>query len=197
MFAGIHARLPAVAALGTFLVALGASSSPGRAHAGCKDATPTSWDIVVAPKSERGERLVVTGHVISGANAPLGGINVYVYHADADGNYTTSKDAKEPRLCGVLRTNEKGEYRLETSMPGGYEGYAPHIHFEVWGPKVKRQPLVLNLLLQSGTDPDPIPALEAKGIRPDRSALATYDRPVYRDGKVLRCSRDLRVNVTP
>jgi protocatechuate 3,4-dioxygenase beta subunit len=174
--------------------AVAATQDPAHA-AGCRDATPTSWDIVVAPRTERGERLVVTGHVISGAYAPLGGINVYVYHADADGNYTRSKDAKEPRLCGVLRTNEKGEYRFETSMPGGYEGYAPHIHFEVWGPKVKRQPLFVNLLLQSG--PDPIPALEAKGIRPDRAALYAVQRSVYRDGKVLRCTKDLQVSVTP
>lgn len=56
--------------------------------AGCKDRTPTSWDIVVAPAGEPGERLVVTGHVVSRADrSPLAGIMVYVYHADAKGDY--------------------------------------------------------------------------------------------------------------
>src|SRR5262245_61031732 len=181
--AGVATMLVSLPARAAFvLVVAGFAAAWDPAHAaGCRNGTPTSWDIAVAPKSERGERLVVTGHVISAANEPLGGIKVYVYHADADGNYATSKDAKEPRLCGVLRTNEKGEYRFETSMPGGYEGYLPHIHFEVWGPKVKRQFLFVNLRLQPANEQDPIPVLKAKGIRPDPPT--GVERPVYRDGK--------------
>jgi len=164
--------------------------------AGCKDATPTSWDIVVAPKSERGERLFVRGRVLSRADrSPLAGITVYAYHADSTGNYQLPGHENEPpRLCGILRTNEKGEYRLETSMPGSYDGL-PHIHFEIWGPHVSRQYTFVGLKRESLTmdTAHAVPRPDPPALRDVRMGLT---RPVYRGaGGVLQCTRDLEVVV--
>lgn len=155
--------------------------------AGCKDQTPTTWDIEMAP-SEPGERLVITGRVLAGARlSPVAGVTVYVYHADAKGNYALPHEKEGPRLCGILRTNEKGEYRIRTSMPGGYDGYAPHVHFEISGAGIKRQYAFVNLLLQKG----PPPGAPVAGV--DLSRLA---QPVYRGAdQVLHCTRDLVIEV--
>jgi len=170
----------------------------GHAHAaGCRDRTPTSWDIEVAPNSEPGERLVVTGRVLSRADrSPLAGITVYVYHADAKGDYQHKGHENEPpRLCGILRTNQRGEYRIRTSMPGGYEGYAPHIHFEIWGLNVQRQPAFVNLRRESGAM-DTVLAVMPGSDPPLREDRAGMTRPVRRGaGGVLTCTRDLMVEV--
>lgn len=64
--------------------------------------------VVVAGADEPGERLVVTGRVIDGAN-PVAGASVYVFHTDASGVYApglSGPDAElDPRLHGALRTD--------------------------------------------------------------------------------------------
>jgi len=183
----------AVPALG--ILVLCAGSVPFAHAAGCKDQTPTSWDIVVASRSEPGERLIVTGRVVLRGNTPVPGATVYIYHADQNGDYARKGHEKEyPRLCGILRTNDKGEYRLETSMPGGYEGYLPHVHFEVWGPGLKRTYLFVNLRrMDTGKDTIRTATLFGPPLREDRTAI---ERPVTRgpDGK-LHCTRDLIADV--
>ncbi|HKQ57561.1 MAG TPA: hypothetical protein VJY35_06810 [Candidatus Eisenbacteria bacterium] len=173
------------------LALIAALAAPCLARAAdCKDRKPTTWDIVVGPASEPGERLEVTGHVRSTMdNRPLAGITVYVYHADARGEYNPDQ-RQPPRLCGILRTNASGAYRIRTSMPGGYGGFPGHIHFEVWGPRVTRQHLFVNL----------VPAKDdsARGTAPaPRGYLNATDRPVYRgaDG-IHRMEKDLLVTLT-
>ena len=157
----------------------------------CRDRPPKSWDIEVAARSEPGERLVVSGHVLSREHrVPLAGVSVYVYHADAKGSYNREDtEGGEPRLCGVLRTNSKGEYRIRTVMPGGY---SPHLHFEVWGPSVTSQPLLLNLH-RKGVVPVPdtarVPQLT---LRDDLSATERRVQPG--EHGVLECTRDLVVD---
>jgi hypothetical protein len=99
--------------------------------AGCKDRTPTSWDVQAAPDSE----------------------------------------------------------------PGGYEGYAPHVHFEIWGPRVRRQFTFANLRRASVTNTMRTPETWSPRFPEDPSGMT---RPAYRgaDG-VLRCTRDLLVEVRP
>jgi len=185
-------------------VTIGAVASllgPLEAHAGgCRDQTPVSWDVEVAPASEPGTRLVVSGRVISRASGgPLPGVTVYVYHADVKGDYVLPGHEKEPpRLCGILRTNERGEYRIRTSMPGGYEGYLPHIHFEISGHGVHRQFTFVNLVRRVAvmdTSHTLILPGSAPAVREDTAGLT---RPVYlgADG-VLRCTRDLVVDAPP
>ena len=179
-----HLVLPFVALLAPW-------AGPGRAAAaGCRERKPTTWDIEVAPASEPGERLIVTGRVLArAAHAPLPGVTVYVYHADATGEYNLAGHEKEPpRLCGILRTNGAGEFRIRTSMPG--------IHFEVWGPRVQRQMTFVNLV-RKDVVMDTSRVLILPGSAPAlREDIGGLTRPVYRgEGGVLRCVRDLVVDV--
>jgi intradiol ring-cleaving dioxygenase-like protein len=182
--------------LGVLLVAGVAGAQP------CRDRTPTTWDIEVAPSGEPGERLIVTGRVVSaGEGKPLSGITVYVYHADAKGNYNLPGHEKEPpRLCGILITNARGEYRIRTRMPGGYSGFAAHIHYEIWGPHVSRQHAFVNLVPEKATmdTSKTLPQPRFHGPRESgmwrQSNLTSTERPVFRgaDG-TFRCARDLEV----
>ena len=80
-------------------------------------------------------------------------------------------------------------------MPGGYEGFLPHIHFEVWGPRIQRQMSFVNLVRKDGVmDTSRVVILpgSAPALREDVSGTS---RPVYRgEGGVLHCVRDLVVD---
>lgn len=68
------------------------------------------------------------------ACAPLGGAAVYVWHCDANGNYSMYSDAvtDENYLRGVQEADANGQVRFTTVVPGCYSGRWPHIHFEVY-----------------------------------------------------------------
>ena len=97
--------------------------------------------VVVAPKGEPGERLVVTGRALDGTT-PVAGVSVYVFHTDADGLYA-AKDVDprtaelNPRLHGAMRTDASGRYRYETIRPGSYNNNAAHVHYVVTAPGYK------------------------------------------------------------
>ena len=91
--------------------------------------------IVVAPKSEPGERLVVTGRTLDGIE-PVAGVSVYVFHTSVDGLYggqgVDPRTAElNPRLNGAMRTDADGRYRYETIRPGSYDNNAAHVHYVV------------------------------------------------------------------
>lgn len=59
---------------------------------------------------------------------PLAAAGVEVWHADADGDYSTGKDTF---LRGTQITDRTGRCVFHTIVPGWYAGLAPHIHFKV------------------------------------------------------------------
>lgn len=87
---------------------------------------------VVAGADEPGERLVVTGRVLSG-NQPVAGASLFVFQTDAEGRYALDKSGNDaeldPRLYSLLRTDQRGAYRYETIRPGSYDGNAAHVHY--------------------------------------------------------------------
>ena len=105
----------------------------------------------LAGPDEPGDRLVLTGTVFSSdCRTPLPGALIEVWQANHAGLYDTNKpgnftEATTFHLRGMLYTNEKGEYEIETIVPGRYpvppnlpglEKYAgltrpAHIHFRV------------------------------------------------------------------
>lgn len=142
----------------------------------CRDRKPTTWDLALAPAPEPGDRLVLTGRVIDRVRrTPLAGISMMVYHSDSRGNYNPPGDKSlDARLCGVLITNARGEYRIRTTVPGEAEG-TPHIHFEVWGPNVTRRQGAVNLQKRSSDIPvSKLPTLRDLGVyhvTPDATSL--------------------------
>jgi len=105
----------------------------------------------LAGADEAGDRLVLTGTVFSSdCRTPLPGALIEVWQANSDGLYDTSEpgnftETTTFHLRGMLRTSEKGQYEIETILPGRYpippnlpglEKYAgltrpAHIHFRV------------------------------------------------------------------
>ena len=105
----------------------------------------------LASPDEPGDKLVLAGRVLSSdCRTPLAGALIEVWQANNAGLYDTNKpgnftDATTFQLRGMLYTNEKGQYEIETILPGRYpippnlpglEKYAgltrpAHIHFRV------------------------------------------------------------------
>lgn len=65
---------------------------------------------------------------------PLAGAAVYLWHCDADGNYSMYSDGvtEENYLRGVQVADDSGKLSFTTVFPGCYSGRWPHIHYEVY-----------------------------------------------------------------
>ena len=71
-----------------------------------------------------GTRLTITGRVLSTACQPIARAKLDFWQADNAGAY----DNSGYRLRGHQFTNDNGEFRLETIVPGLYPGRTRHIH---------------------------------------------------------------------
>jgi len=100
-----------------------------------------SWQTVIAPEDEPGERLVISGTVYKpDGTTPAEGIVVYVYHTNVEGIYPkrgdeTGNGRRHGYLRGWMRTNENGRYRFHTIKPGAYPSRKDpaHIHMTISG----------------------------------------------------------------
>ncbi len=92
----------------------------------------------VADVSEPGERLSLTGRVLSPrTDEPVAGAQLYVYQTDADGYYSPGTDSSaNPRLKATVQTDDQGRFELHTIRPGSYPGSRvhQHIHFKLSAP---------------------------------------------------------------
>jgi protocatechuate 3,4-dioxygenase beta subunit len=77
-----------------------------------------------------GTRLTLSGFVLTTACKPIRRARLDFWQADASGAY----DNDGFRLRGHQFTDRKGRYRLETVLPGIYEGRTRHIHVKVRAP---------------------------------------------------------------
>jgi catechol 1,2-dioxygenase len=85
-----------------------------------------------------GTPLTLSGRVLSlDCRSALSGAMLDVWQADASGHYDNDGSSKDPgmRLRGRLRCNARGEFRVETIIPGRYlngRQYRPaHIHVKL------------------------------------------------------------------
>ena len=77
-----------------------------------------------------GIRVTVSGLVLTRACKPVPRARLDFWQADAGGAY----DNAGFRMRGHQFTNARGRYRLETVLPGLYEGRTRHIHVKVRAP---------------------------------------------------------------
>lgn len=88
--------------------------------------------ISLAPFDEPGQRLVLSGSVIdSQTGEPISQAQVYLYHADANGQYQPSnpQDESTARLSGEVITNVDGKFTVSTIVPREYDQPGNrHIH---------------------------------------------------------------------
>jgi len=143
---------------------LGGALLSGAASAAAQECRVTEADILgpfyrfgapvqtrLAGPDEAGDRLRLTGTVFSSdCRTPVPGALIEVWQANSAGLYDTNTPGNFTavhafNLRGMLSTNEKGEYEIETIVPGRYpippnlpglEKYAgltrpAHIHFRV------------------------------------------------------------------
>lgn len=64
--------------------------------------------------------------------AALADYAIYLWHADANGQYSIYDLPQQNWLRGVQATNSSGQATFTTIFPGCYEGRYPHMHFEVF-----------------------------------------------------------------
>lgn len=83
-----------------------------------------------------GVPLTVTLRILDMANnnAPFAGTAVYLWHCNAQGEYSMYSDGVtgETWCRGVQVADSAGEVTFTTIYPGCYSGRWPHIHFEVF-----------------------------------------------------------------
>ena len=99
-------------------------------------------DITIVTKTEPGVRITVNGTVTDSSGKPFTNILVYFYHTDDKGWYSDTGvhilkfegDHKHSRLFGYVRTDSKGEFKINTIRPNGYpkSDLAAHIHIQMW-----------------------------------------------------------------
>ena len=78
----------------------------------------------------KGERLVLTGRVVSQQCGPVAKALLDFWHCDENGEY----DNVGFRYRGHLFADAEGRFRLETIFPAIYPGRARHIHVKVQAP---------------------------------------------------------------
>jgi protocatechuate 3,4-dioxygenase beta subunit len=118
--------------------------SPAFGH---RDVGDVESDLTAQHRGEPlGERIVVTGRILSGSGAPVAGQLVEVWQANSSGRYVHKRDRHpaplDPYFTGVGRclTDDNGWYRFTTIKPGAYpwsnhaNAWRPaHIHFSIFG----------------------------------------------------------------
>jgi hypothetical protein len=150
---------------------------------------PTTWDVALAAPEEPGPRFVMTGRVIGPDSLPAAGVCLYVYHADSKGQYLRPGQTFN-RIAGVLRTNQRGEYRIRSIMPGMYEGPG-HVHFEVWEHERPVRSNWVSLYAEPGVPPVPGWERTRTATREHNSHMALFSAD---SAGVYRCRHDLRLD---
>ena len=100
-----------------------------------------SSETSLVKKDEPGTRLEISGTVYkTDGKTPARDIVLYIYHTDAQGLYSSVKDQQHAKrhghLRGWVRTNEQGEFKINTIRPASYprENIPAHLHIFVKEP---------------------------------------------------------------
>jgi protocatechuate 3,4-dioxygenase beta subunit len=96
----------------------------------------------IAPPSEPGEPLTITGRVTGADGRPRPGIIVYAYHTNRLGIYPppvpprSSASSSDGQLRGWARTDSEGRYLFETIRPSSYPNTKAlqHVHMHIIEP---------------------------------------------------------------
>lgn len=122
-------------------VTLGAAAMGLPILTGAKECIPTEREILgpmynygaplfqrkLASDDEPGQKLILRGAVFSeDCHTPLPGTLIEIWHADNEGHYDKKRpgdflEAAPPfHLRGILKTDAKGRYEIQTIVPGAY-----------------------------------------------------------------------------
>ncbi len=94
-----------------------------------------SAETTIAAPEEPGERLTISGTIYQkDGKTPAAGVILYVYHTDAEGNYSPAKNqtqaVRHGHLRGWVKTGSDGKYIFHTILPASYPNskISKHIH---------------------------------------------------------------------
>jgi len=120
-----------------------------------------------------GERIVVTGRVLTADCAPIPGAVLDVWHADGRGEY----DNSGYRLRGRIVTDDAGRFRFETIVPAAYVGRTRHIHVTIEAPGRRALTTQLYFPGEPGNASDGIfdPSLVMRVQESPQGKLAVFD----------------------
>lgn len=96
------------------------------------------WQTTLVP-ADPGEPFEMSGVIYqSDGRMPASGVILYFYHTNAKGIYSPAPDAtglarRHGHLRGWIKTNAKGEYKINTIRPASYpnRGIPAHVHMIV------------------------------------------------------------------
>lgn len=149
----------------------------------------TGMAVLTAP-DEPGEPLEVTGTVYApDGETPVAGVEIYVYHTDAEGLYSATNDNTDPRIKATLRTGDDGRYAYRTIRPASYpDGRVPaHVHYVVSGAGYPEQRFNLHFA------DDPYLSERSRQRSADLGRFGSIRPLESGDDGVWRCVRDLRL----
>jgi hydroxyquinol 1,2-dioxygenase len=86
-----------------------------------RPAPPIDNPGTLSADDEPGEPFVLSGVVGTAGGQPIEGATVDVWQCDAEGRYDVQLGGAQPRLRGVLTTDEAGRYEVRTVVPPPYE----------------------------------------------------------------------------
>lgn len=155
-------------------------------------AADSSWHAVLVSREEPGEPMVVTGTVYTAdGKTPAPGVEVYVYHTDAEGYYRKGNNSSSnPRLKGTMTTSAAGRYEYRTIKPAPYPGGGnpAHVHYVISRPGRARQYEELQF------EGDPILGKKGRLAEAQRADTFAGVRPLRRDAEgVWRVVKDVRL----
>ena len=146
---------------------------------------------IIAPPSEPGERLVISGQALAPDGVtPAAGVVIYAYQTDATGEYHNDAN-RVARLHGWAKTDQSGHFEFRTIRPAPYPNrrIPAHVHFHAWG---NGYPLQWTEELHFAGDP-----LLSSRDSSDSRALGEFAniRPLTRDADgVWHCSIRFRLS---
>ncbi|OYX67407.1 MAG: intradiol ring-cleavage dioxygenase [Sphingomonadales bacterium 32-64-17] len=90
--------------------------------------------ILASTNTAAGIELTITLQLADVNNdcAVLEGYAVYMWHCNAEGDYSLYDLPQQDYLRGIQVSNANGQVTFTTIIPGCYNGRYPHIHFEVF-----------------------------------------------------------------
>jgi len=129
----------------------------------------------------KGDRLLLTGRILTKSGEPMSNVRLEFWQADADGVYALA----QIKFIAVQRSSADGGYTLETVVPG-YAGRIRNINClaTVTPPPGHSQPIMLCVPIHFATDEE----LDAPVSAADRPYVRPGARRPWDDASFLRIS---------